>query len=48
MPWNDYNIFFIIREIKKEIVILRLLNQKQDWATILRFNDFYHLNNKEL
>ena len=48
MPWNYYNIFFIIRVIKKEIVILRLLNQKQDWATILRFNDFYHLNNKEL
>ncbi len=42
-PFANYNIFFIVREESKDVVILRVLYQKQNWGKILRIDRSYHL-----
>ena len=44
--FSNYNLFFIIDEENLEITILRVLYQKQDWASILRMKAFYHVEGK--
>lgn len=42
-PFDSYNIFFIVDAQKGEIVILRVLKDRQDWKTILQNHSEYHL-----
>ena len=45
-PFSNYNVFFVIREEKKDVVILRVLHQLQDWSRILHFDNQYHINGR--
>ncbi len=48
LPFGNYNMFFIIEEKKKRIIMLRVLYQKQDWNTILKLENLYHSHGKEI
>lgn len=43
-PYNNYNIFFTVLEEKNHVIILRVLDQKQNWYRILRLQNVYHMN----
>ena len=45
-PFSNYNIFFVIREDKKDVVILRVLHQLQDWNRILHLENQYHITGR--
>ena len=45
-PFSNYNIFFIVRDDHKDVVILRVLHQLQDWNRILRFDNVYHFGGR--
>ncbi len=34
-PFDTYNIFFVVDEEEKEISVLKVLKNRQDWKTIL-------------
>lgn len=44
MPFGTYNIFFVIDDIRYEIVILRVLKNLQNWNHILQVNNNYHFS----
>lgn len=48
LPFGNYNLFYIIDEISRKIVILRVLYQKQNWQRILRVDSSYHIRSKAL
>lgn len=47
LPFGNYNMFFVINEDEKQITMLRVLYQKQDWKTILKIDNTYHYQGKE-
>ena len=47
-PFGNYNLFYIIDETGRKIVILRVLYQKQNWQRILRVDSSYHIRNETL
>ena len=47
LPFGNYNLFFIIDEVGRRIIILRILYQKQNWQRILRVDNSYHIRKKE-
>ena len=47
-PFGNYNLFYIIDEENRKIVILRVLYQKQNWQRILRVDNSYHVRKKAL
>ena len=42
LPFDDYYIFFVFREIEQDIVILRVLHKTQNWQKIM-INKTYHI-----
>ena len=48
LPFGNYNLFYIIDETDRRIVILRVLYQKQNWERVLRVNNSYHVRKKAL
>lgn len=43
-PFDTYNIFFVVDEINQQVVILRVLKDRQNWNKILRTQITYHFN----
>lgn len=41
-PFDTYNMFFVVDDRMRQIVILRLLKNLQDWKQILRMKTEYH------
>ena len=48
LPFGNYNLFYIIDETNRTIIILRILYQKQNWQRILRADSVYHVRDKAL
>ena len=47
LPFGNYNLFYIVDETNLEVIILRVLYQKQNWQRILGVDDIYHIRNNE-
>ena len=43
-PFANYNLFYVVDEEKRRIIILRVLYQKQNWQRILRVDTEYHIH----
>lgn len=41
--FGNYNLFFCVDEAKGEVIILRVLYQKQNWEHILKLENLYHI-----
>lgn len=41
--FGNYNLFFYVNEIANEVIVLRILYQKQNWEHIMRYEDYYHI-----
>ena len=41
-PCGKTNIFYVVNEARKQVVILRILHSLQDWVHQLRRNKRYH------
>ena len=48
LPFGNYNLFYIIDEDKRRIIILRILYQKQNWQRILKVDNAYHVHKNTL
>lgn len=48
LPFENYNIFFVVDYDGKKVVILRVLSQKQNWWKILRLGCFYHIQGEAI
>ena len=42
MPYDLYNIFFVVDAKEEKVIILRVLKDRQDWETILCKDREYH------
>lgn len=42
-PYDTYNIFFVVDTDSREIIILRVLKETEDWQTILLNHSSYRL-----
>lgn len=45
---DDYYIFYIIRENACDVILLRMLHQKQNWKKIMDMNKLYHIYGKAI
>lgn len=43
-PCGNTNIFYVVDEDNKQIIVLRILHILQDWVRILRSNNDYHFS----
>lgn len=41
-PFGTYNIFFVVDTVENNIIILRVLKDRQDWQSIIRLQTQYH------
>lgn len=48
LPFGNYNLFYVVNEKKEEIYILRILYQKQNWKRILKIENSYHIQGKNI
>ena len=48
MPHSIYNIFFVVNDENKEVYIIRVLHQRQNWSKIIKSNIRYYINGKEV
>ena len=44
-PFGTYNIFFMIDYVEQQVVILRVLKDKQNWNDVLQLQVTYHFDN---
>ena len=42
--FGTYNIFFVIDYAEQEVIILRVLKDRQNWIDILQINTTYHFD----
>ncbi len=43
-PFGTYNIFFVIDYIEQNVIILRILKDRQNWNDILQLQVTYHFD----
>ncbi|MCM1050001.1 MAG: type II toxin-antitoxin system RelE/ParE family toxin [Clostridiales bacterium] len=43
-PFGTYNIFFVIDYNEQEVIILRILKDRQNWNDILQIHTTYHFD----
>lgn len=43
-PCGNTNIFYVVDEYNKKIIVLRILHALQDWGRILRTKTVYHFS----
>ena len=48
LPFGNYNLFYMVDDESREIYILRILYQKQNWQRILRVDNTYHIRGRKV
>jgi toxin ParE1/3/4 len=48
LAFGNYNLFFYIDTSKNEIVVLRVMYQKQNWERILKVQNLYHIDDVKI
>lgn len=47
LPFDDYYIFYVVREETQDIVVLRVLHKAQNWKEIM-VNKTYHIQDEAI
>lgn len=47
LPFDDYYIFFVFREVHQDVVILRVLHKAQNWKKIM-VNKTFHIHDEAI
>ena len=48
LPFENYNMFFVVNPMRKTITVLRVLYQLQDWMGLLMPDDVYHVHGRAI